>query len=166
MTGTAEWLDEREQRTWQAFYDMTVLFYRRIGHQLQRDTGLSEPDYTVLTALVNAPGGRMRPFELSTVTDFEKSRLHHHLTRMIDRGLLAKEACVGAPRGSVIAITEAGRAAIAAAAPIRAEHVRQWLLDKLTREQLDALADMSAVVLDHLRAAGRPGSGSDDSCVC
>lgn len=158
MTGTAEWLDDREQRTWQAFYDMQVLLWRRLSHHLARESGLSEPDYVVLTALAAAPGGRMRPFELSVVTDFEKSRLHHHLTRMVERGLVTREKCAEAPRGAEIAITAAGRDAIDGAAPLRAEHVRRWLFERLTKEQLDALAEISEDVLAGLRAAGRPGT--------
>jgi len=162
MTGTTEWLDDREQRTWQAFYDMQVLLWRRLSHHLVRETGLSEPDYVVLTALAATPDGRMRPFELSVVTDFEKSRLHHHLTRMAERGLVVRQPCVDAPRGAEIAITPEGRDAIDGAAPQRAEHVRRWLLGQLTAEQVEALADISEAVLANLRAAGRPG---DDSCT-
>jgi DNA-binding MarR family transcriptional regulator len=165
MTGTAEWLNEPEQRTWQAFYDMQVLLWRRLNYHLARETGLSEPDYVVLSALAVAPGGRMRPFELSVVTDFEKSRLHHHLTRMAERGLVTREKCADPPRGAEIAITAAGREAIDGAAPQRAEHVRLWLLEQLTKEQLDALAEISEAVLVNLRAAGRPGGQLDaESC--
>ncbi|MFC0527397.1 MarR family winged helix-turn-helix transcriptional regulator [Phytohabitans kaempferiae] len=165
MTGTAEWLDDREQRTWQAFYDMQVLLWRRLSHHLARETGLSEPDYVVLTALAAAPGGRMRPFELGLVTDFEKSRLHHHLTRMSERGLVTREKCADTPRGAEIAITPAGRDAIEGAAPLRAEHVRRWLIEQLTKEQLDALAEISEAVLANLRAAGRPGTQDEESCA-
>lgn len=165
MTGTAEWLDDREQRTWQAFYDMQVLLWRRLSHHLARETGLSEPDYVVLTALAGAPGGRMRPFELSIVTDFEKSRLHHHLTRMVERGLVTREKCLDAPRGAEIVITAAGRDAVDGAAPQRAEHVRRWLLRELSKEQQDALAEISEAVLANLRAAGRPSTQDEESCA-
>ncbi|GAA4450049.1 MarR family winged helix-turn-helix transcriptional regulator [Phytohabitans houttuyneae] len=165
MTGTAEWLDEGEQRTWQAFYDMQVLLWRRLSHHLARETGLSEPDFAVLTALAAAPGGRMRPFELSVVTDFEKSRLHHHLTRMVERGLVTRQPCLDAPRGAEIVLTPAGRDAIDGAGPQRAEHVRRWLLEQLTKEQQDALADIAEAVLGNLRAAGRPGNQDDESCA-
>ncbi|MEV8635857.1 hypothetical protein AB0395_29795 [Streptosporangium sp. NPDC051023] len=77
---------------------------------------------------------------------------------MAERGLLIREQCPEAPRGAVVVLTEAGRAAIAMATPRRIAHIRHWLIDPLTADQLDVLADISHTVLERLRA---PGSGHD-----
>lgn len=143
-------LDEREERAWRAFFEMQVRFWRHMGQQLQRDTGLSEPDFAVLTALAQTPEGRLRPYELGGFIDYEKSRLHHHLTRMGERGLIAREQCGEPQRGAMIVLTEAGRAAIDSATPQRIAHVRRWLIDPLTDDQLDTLTDISHKVLDRL----------------
>ncbi|MDX6740675.1 MarR family winged helix-turn-helix transcriptional regulator [Actinocorallia sp. A-T 12471] len=138
-----EWLDEDEDRTWRAFFETQVLFWRRMARDLQHDTGLSEPDFAILSALLEAPDGALRPYELSEVTDYEKSRLHHHLTRMVGRGLITRSPCPDTPRAAIITLTPEGRAAITAALPQRAAHIRRWLLAPLTPAQRTALTEIS-----------------------
>jgi DNA-binding MarR family transcriptional regulator len=149
---TTRWLDGSESRAWRSFLQMQAQLFARLGRQLQRDDGLSEADYAVLVNLTESPGGRLRPFELGRATQWEKSRLSHHLTRMADRGLVVREACPTDSRGAVIVVSDAGRAAIAAAAPRHVDQVRRWFIDALTPEQLAALADVSETVLAHLAA--------------
>jgi DNA-binding MarR family transcriptional regulator len=144
-------LDEREARVWDVFFETQVLFWRRMAQQLQQDTDLSEPDLAILTALAAADGGRLRAYELSGVTQFEKSRLHHHLTRMAGRGLITREQSPDSSRGTVIALTDAGRTAVTGAMPLRAAHIRRWLLDPLDPAQLDALAEISTKIRERLR---------------
>ncbi len=150
-------LEPDAQQAWDAFFDMQVEFWRRLGRQLQRDTGLSEPDFAILRALHAVPGGRLRAYELGGVTQFEKSRLHHHLGRMAERDLIVRESTADTPRASVVTLTEAGRDAITRALPVRAAHVRRWLIDPIGEDRLADLADISRVILVNLRAE------SDDS---
>jgi len=146
------WLDEREARAWRRFISMQAQLRARMARQLQRDSGLSEADYEVLVQLSEAPDGRQRVFELGRATQWEKSRLSHHLTRMAQRGLVARETCPTDFRGAFVVLTDAGREAIEGAAPQHVEHVRRWFVDALTPEQLDALAEMSDAVLERLDA--------------
>ncbi|MFJ8857708.1 MarR family winged helix-turn-helix transcriptional regulator [Streptomyces sp. NPDC102451] len=165
MNSTADHLTAREDRAWRAFFETQVLFWRRLGQQLQQDTGLSEPDFAILSALEQAPEHRLRAFELSDVTQFEKSRLHHHLNRMIGRGLLTREQCPGSSRGTVIALGPEGLAAITAAIPRRAAHIRQWLTDPLDDGQLDALTEISETMLGRLRATDAPPAPPSAGCA-
>ena len=75
-------LDERELRAWQTFFQMQEHLRGRIERQLQASSGLSLADYSVLSVLSEAPGGRLRPYCLSATLGWEKSRLHHQLTRL------------------------------------------------------------------------------------
>jgi len=122
----------------------------RLGSRLQRETGLSEADYEVLVNLSEAPGGRLRPTEIGGATQWEKSRISHHVSRMEERGLVKRMACPTDRRGSLVAITPAGRRAIEHAAPRHVEHVREVFIDALTPAQLDALAEISDAVLARL----------------
>lgn len=144
-------LDPIEDRAWQAFFETQVRFWRKLAQLLQQDTGLSEPDFAILSALHQAPGGQLRPFELSGVTQFEKSRLHHQLTRMVGRGLITRERCPDDARAAMIALTEHGRSAIAAALPRRAAHIRDWLIQPLDARQLASLTEVSDAILEKLR---------------
>ena len=146
----SRWLSRREQRAWRGFVLLQHRLTPRIAHDLQRETGLSAADYEVLVQLSEAPGARLRAFELGGLTQWEKSRLSHHITRMVDRGLVRRESCPTDSRGAFVVMTAAGHKAIEAAAPRHVEHVRRWFIDSLTPEQLDALADISDAVLAKL----------------
>jgi DNA-binding MarR family transcriptional regulator len=143
-------LTERELRAWRAFFQMQEVLRSRIEQQLQADSGLSNADYTVLVALSEAPGGRLRAYELSNELGWEKSRLHHQLTRMCKRGLVERRS--GASRAMYAVIRPEGRTALEQAAPSHAQEVRRLVIDRLTAEQIDHLAEISNAVLDHLHA--------------
>lgn len=153
------WLDEREERAWRGFINLQQQVKRRIERELQRNAGLSGPDYEVLVHLSEAPEGRLRPYQLGRITQWEKSRLSHHLSRMAERGLVERQVCPTDSRGSFVALTDLGRAAITGAAPQHVEDVRRWFIDVLTPEQLDVLADISDTVLENLSA-----QCDDDPC--
>jgi DNA-binding MarR family transcriptional regulator len=142
----ANWLDERQQRAWRGFIQMSTLVRADLARRMA-ETGLSEADYAVLVALSEAPNGRLRPHELWLAAGWEKSRLSHQVRRMEERGLVTREACATDNRGSLVALTRKGRAAIAKAAPSHVDDVREIFVDRLTPEQLDALAGIADVVL-------------------
>jgi DNA-binding MarR family transcriptional regulator len=144
------WLDDREARAWRGFVRLQAEVLARTGRQLQRDSGLSEPDYAVLVNLSEAPDGRLRAFALGRVLQWEKSRLSHHLTRMELRGLVKRERCESDSRGAFVVLTDVGRTAIEAAAPLHVEHVRRVFVDALSPTQLDAMGDIAETVLARL----------------
>jgi DNA-binding MarR family transcriptional regulator len=118
-----------------------------LARQLGAESGLSYPDYLVLVALTESPRGRMRLFELGSVLGWEKSRLSHHISRMVDRGLVTKEPCESDRRGAHVLVTKLGRKEIEAAAPGHVAAVRRLFIDRLTLDQLDAIAAAVDAVL-------------------
>jgi DNA-binding MarR family transcriptional regulator len=150
-----DWLDEREQRAWRGFIALNAEIQRRLGRQLQLETGLTMAEYAVLASLSEAPGGRLRVFELRAAADWEKTRLTHQITRMTARGLVAREPCPDDPRGAFVVLTEAGWTAIMEAAPRHVAHVRHWFFDSLAPGQVETLIDVSRSVLDRLPEADR-----------
>jgi DNA-binding MarR family transcriptional regulator len=144
-------LNDREMIAWRTFYEMAEVLRGRLEQQLQADSGLSNADYTVLVALSEAPEGRQRPVELGRRLGWEKSRLHHQLARMCKRGLVERHS--GEGRAIYAAITADGRAALKAAAPRHRQQVRRLVLDRLTPQQIDQLAEISRMILDGLDAS-------------
>src|SRR6188472_426079 len=104
---------DREQTAWRAFYDLQEVLRGRLEQHLQADSGLSHADYTVLAVLSEARDHRLRASELGRRLGWEKSRLHHQLTRMCERGLVARSK--GEGRAVTVTITPAGLAALEAA---------------------------------------------------
>jgi DNA-binding MarR family transcriptional regulator len=141
------WLTEREQRAWRGLQLMQLRLEGALARQLSAESGLSYPDYVVLVALTDRPDGRMRAFELAAVLGWEKSRLSHHIARMVDRGLVAKERCDSDRRGAYVVVTRRGRREIEAAAPGHVAAVRRLFVDRLTPAQLDAVAEVAETVL-------------------
>jgi DNA-binding MarR family transcriptional regulator len=150
------WLNERELRAWRGFLAMQEDVRRHVNRQLVRDSGLSLADYSVLAALSDAPNNRVRVFELRELLRWEKTRLTHQLSRMVERGLVERTACPDDPRGQLIAMTDEGRAANVRAAPGHADYVRRMFFDALSPRQVDALAAISEAVLENI-ADTEPG---------
>ena len=147
VMATTGWLDEREERAWRALQFMQMRLEGALARQLAADSGLSYPDYLVLVALTDQPDGRLRMFELAEVLGWEKSRLSHHIGRMVDRGLVKKQKCDADRRGSYVVVTARGRREISAAAPGHVATVRRLFVDVLTPEQLDAIGGAAGEVL-------------------
>ena len=147
----SRWLTEDEQRAWRGLLRMTAQLNVRMNRQLQDDFGISLADYDVLVVLSEAPDGRRRVFELTDALAWEQSRVSHQLARMQRRGLVAREECPTDARGAFAVLTEAGRGAIERAAPADVEMVRQLVFDGLSSDQLTALTDATARVLDRLQ---------------
>lgn len=144
------WLDEREARAWRGYRRMRQLLDLQLNRELLRVSGLSEPDYDVLSDLSETPDQRLRLTELADRMLWSKSRLSHHTTRMEQRGLVRREECPGDARGSVVALTAQGRRAIEEAAPGHVASVRRHLIDLLTSAEIAALGALSDRVVGHL----------------
>lgn len=153
---TGRWLTAGEQRAWRAYLRAGTLLTARLNRQLQADSGLSLAEYEVLVQLSEAPGGRLRPFQLSRALDWEQSRLSHLLSRMTRRGFVARQECPADGRGALVVLTAVGRTAIESAAPGHVAAVRQLVFDPLDRAQAEALGQAFEAILAALEDSGKP----------
>ncbi|MFI6919521.1 MarR family winged helix-turn-helix transcriptional regulator [Nonomuraea spiralis] len=144
------WLDDAEFRAWIGYRRMRLLLDAQVSRDLMRDSGLSAPDYDVLSALTSTPDHRWRLTRLADRMLWSKSRLSRHISRMEQRGLVRREGFEGDGRGAVVVLTEGGLRAIREAAPDHVESVRRNFIDLLSREQVEVLATIAETVLDHL----------------
>ena len=150
------WLDDREQQLWRRWLRVQTELPAALGRALSRDSGLSMQDFETLVWLSEAPGERLRISVLAEQMHWERSRLSHHLRRMSNRGLVAKEDCPEDGRGSFVRLTPAGRRALEAAAPGHVRTVRSIFLDAMDDDDLDALDALLTRVL--ARAEAQPGA--------
>ena len=146
------WLDDAEAQAWRGLQLMQLQLTAALSRELSEQTGLSYRDYLVLVVLTDQPDGRMRAFELGRELGWEKSRLSHHISRMVDRGLVERQKCSEDRRGAHVTVTPAGRKAIEAAAPTHVAGVRRRFVEHLTPEQLQVLTEISERVLAGLEA--------------
>ena len=151
---TPHWLDERQARAWRAYLKLNQELYAALEVQLQRDSGLSGADYTVLVPLSTASAGVLRTRELGTEIGWDRSRLSHQISRMERRGLVAREECSEDGRGSMVRLTDTGRSAIEGAAPAHAETVRRYFFDRLSEEELGTLTAVFERLLAGMERSG------------
>jgi DNA-binding MarR family transcriptional regulator len=144
------WLDAREAHLWQSYRDSHRELLSALETRLIKNSGLSGADYALLHPLSIAPDGVLRTRDLGRSIGWERSRLSHQVSRMEKRGLVTREECESDARGSMIRLTEAGRAAIEAAAPDHVEAVRGFVFDVLSREEQDTLTSLLDRVLEGL----------------
>lgn len=143
------WLTEREMLVWRRWLRAQTEVPAALGRALKEDSSeLSMQDYETLVHLTEADGGRLRISVLADAMHWERSRLSHHLRRMELRQLIAKEECASDGRGAFVAVTEQGRAALAAAAPGHLAAVRRVFLDGATEEELATLSTFLGRVLE------------------
>jgi DNA-binding MarR family transcriptional regulator len=146
------WLDQREERAWRGFQQMRTALTAHLARQLTLECGLTEADYAVLVTVSEAPGHRQRSRDLGRALGWDRSRLSHQISRMESRGSVRRDPCRDDGRGFDVVLTDAGLAAIEAAAPVHLAAVRHCFVDLLTRSQLDALGDIAETVTLHLTA--------------
>jgi len=133
-------LSPQEFRIWHAFRLMHEDVLARVGRDITQATGLSGPEFGVLSRLA-ACKGEIRQQVLASMMAWDKSRLSHQLTRMQERSLIERRRIDG--KTVLIALTKLGREKLDAAYPIHADSVRRNLLSRLTQEQIDTIVRVS-----------------------
>jgi DNA-binding MarR family transcriptional regulator len=144
------WLTPEEQQAWRAHLAIGKLLSRQLDRDLH-SFGLSINDYEILVVLSEAPDQRLRMTDLADATAQSRSRLSHQITRMEAGGLVRRESCPGDKRGLFAVLTSQGMATIQQVAPHHVKSVRRHFIDLLTEDQLSAIREGYAVVIDHLR---------------
>ena len=134
-------LSPQELRVWHAFMLMGEDVLGRIGRDIAQATGLSGPEFGVLSRLGALGKGEMQQQALASVMAWDKSRLSHQLTRMQERALIERRRTEG--KAVLVALTTVGREKLDAARPIHAASVRRNLLSRLTQEQIDTIVRVS-----------------------
>src|SRR5215211_4222728 len=135
MTDQTPWLDDRQQRLWRGWIALNSQLPAALHRQLQADSGLSLQDFEVLVQLTEAVDARARVTDLANAAGWERSRLSHHIKRMVSRGLVRRVECCEDGRGAFVVLTPAGRDAIERAAPGHARTVHSLVFTSLTDEE-------------------------------
>ncbi|MEU4574046.1 MarR family transcriptional regulator [Nonomuraea sp. NPDC023979] len=133
------WLDPTETAAWRAFLSTAHLLERRIEEQLKAAAGLTHPQWEILVRLADAPDRRMRMTELARGVVVSKSALTYQITQLEKAGLVERTTCPSDDRGVLAVLTDAGTRCLEQVAPGHVEVVRAYLIDRLTREELETM---------------------------
>jgi len=141
------WLSPEEQSAWRPFVALLFRLPAALDTQLQRDAGISNFEYMVLSALSEAPDRTLRMSDLAALASGSLSRLSHVVSRLEAKGWVRRESCPGDGRFINAVLTGDGWAKVVATAPGHVAAVRKLLVDALTPEEFQALGAISERVL-------------------
>ena len=137
-------LSPHELRVWHAFKLMGEDVMSRVGRDITEATGLSGPEFGVLSRLAGLGKGEMRQQALAKCMGWDKSRLSHQLTRMQERDLIERRK--EDKRAVLVVLTKEGKKRLDAARPIHAVSVRRNLLSRLNAEQIATIVRVSNIL--------------------
>jgi DNA-binding MarR family transcriptional regulator len=136
------------------------LLFEALDRQLHQDASMPHGYYEIMVHLSEAPGRSVRMGELAERTRSSRSRLSHAVDRLQERGWISRDDCPTDRRGQLATLTDAGFAALEAAAPDHVEAVRRHVIDRLTSEQVASLEEICTAIvagLEPCRAASDAG---------
>jgi DNA-binding MarR family transcriptional regulator len=133
---------------WQALLRAHATLMRQLATDLVEEVGLTLGDFDVLAQLAHA-GGELRMSDLAAQAYSSRSGMTRRIDRLVDEGLVSRANSDADGRGVVVALTEAGLARLAEAAPVHLRRVSELFVEKLSDRELATLASaLGKVALD------------------
>ncbi|MEV0297815.1 MarR family transcriptional regulator [Nocardia sp. NPDC050710] len=138
------------RQAWAAYRRLRERVDAEVARDLERDSGLSMPDYEVLAALaeLSTADNCIRVSGLAHALHWPHSRLSRQLGRMEQRGLIAREPCERDGRGDDVLLTSSGRRALDDATPAHLASVHDRFTALLSPQQLATLIDIECAIAD------------------
>jgi DNA-binding MarR family transcriptional regulator len=149
-----DWLNQGERAAWVRLAAVLELLPGVLDAQLRRDADLMHFEYFVLAMLSEAPGRTLRMSDLAAQTNSTPPRLSHVVRRLEDRGLVQRATRPDDARATNARLTAAGWRKVRQAAPGHVANVREKVIDALTAEQVDQLAEITEAILGQLDPTG------------
>jgi DNA-binding MarR family transcriptional regulator len=147
-------MDDSESQAWLGLVAVLELLPSALDAQLQRDSGLTHFEFTVLTLLQFAPEHTLRMKRLAAGTNATLPRLSHVVSRLENRGLVERFPCPDDRRATNARLTDDGRRAVIRATPEHIALVRHLVIDALEPAQVDQLAAITGRLIDRLDPDG------------
>ncbi|MFC9530720.1 MarR family winged helix-turn-helix transcriptional regulator [Streptomyces sp. NPDC056975] len=151
-TTEPHWLDDDERQHWNAFAYVLTQLPAALEAQMQRDAGISQFDYVVMSALSMAPERTLRMSEVAQYAGSTLSRLSNVVGRLEKRGWVRRHPDPSDGRSTLASLTDDGMDKVVAAAPGHIDAVRRLIFDPLTKAQQRQLGAVSQRILGALQA--------------
>src|SRR5947209_15237124 len=133
---------------WGSMLRAHATLMRRLDTDLQRESGLALADFDVLAQLAMAHG-ELRMTELADRALISRSGMSRRVARLADEGLVRRDKAGTDGRGVVVALTEAGIARLAEAAPVHVGGISKLFVTQLDDQELALLERaLNKVIVD------------------
>lgn len=149
-------IDATRRRAWVGLLRAHARLIDAVEHDLREQGCLPLTWYEVLVKLTAAPGGTVRMQELARTAFLTKSGVTRLVDRMEAEGLVARTTCPSDRRGTLAAITPAGRRAYRETFPVLQRAVEEHFAGPLS----DAEAACMASAFDRLAPEDPPSGGA------
>lgn len=147
-------MNELESRAWLALVKTAQLLPATLDAHLLETSGLTEFEYVTLTVLNQAPDRVMRASRLAQATNSKLPRLSKVITKLEKRGLVEKVSCPNDGRAVNVRLTQAGHRAMMLATPGHIQQARDLVIDRLSDEELQQLAQLLEPIVHRLDPNG------------
>lgn len=156
------WLDESEMRAWRSILLAHFRLFNQLDCELVRAHGITLAEYEVLVHTSESPRGLIRMSQLADAVLVSRSGLTRRINHLVDAGFVKKSRCDEDKRGTFAELTPLGWQVLREAAPTHLKGVRDHLISKLSRTELEALAEalekVSEISPGDLSSSGFPAS--------
>lgn len=157
------WLTADEQAAWRSVVALLFRLPAALDAQLQKDAGISNFEYMVLSSLSEAQDRTLRMSDLAAMASGSLSRLSHVVSRLEARGWVRREPCPGDGRFVNAVLTDDGWAKVVATAPGHVAAVRRLLVDVLPSEEFRELGTISEQVVKAMIPNGPVAPAAPDA---
>ena len=121
-----------------------------LSAQLQREFGISQFEYLIMSRLSEAPASELRMSVLATTSGSSLPRLSQAVARLEKHGWLSRQSDPEDGRYTLAVLTVAGRRRLQEMAPSHVDTVREFVFDRLTASQVRQLGAICQRILDGL----------------
>ena len=142
-----QWLDDEEQAAFLTLMSVILRLEPTLDAQLRANSGMSHFEYSVIATLSEAPEQTLRMGQLAHLASGSLPRLSQVVGRLEKRGWVRRTPCPEDGRAMLATLTDAGRAAVVAAAPGHVAEVRRRVFDPLTRAQVRQLTGIGRRIM-------------------
>lgn len=131
LINETRWLSDEEQLLWRRLLRAESQIHDLLDRDLREAHKLTLGGYAVLVHLADAGPDGLRMSDLADLLVISRSGLTRRVSALVRTGLVARRSCPIDRRGTFAALTPAGRAMLAEAAPTHVEGVRRYLIDPI-----------------------------------
>lgn len=143
--------DPTQLNAYFALMETSSLMRHAVEQQLREAGDLSYVQFQLLATLGDSLAGSRRMTDLADGVVYSRSGLTYQAQALETRGLVTRAPSSEDERSVTVTITDEGRAVLAAVLPGHVSLLEQMLFGSLSRDDVEALADILGRVRDRMR---------------
>ena len=144
-------LTSDEELLWRSLMRLVFGLPRAVGEDLQRTSGLSSSEYSVLMHLSESPDRQLRMSDLAGSCGLSPSRITRVIDQMSAQGLVERRRPESSDGRSTLAVlTKQGMSTLRRAWPHHVRSVRELAFDHLTADETRTFGLLLERLAEHL----------------